>query len=47
MLEFDHIIPWAQGGLSDDPDNIRLLCRTHNQWTAREQTAPAQEAPGT
>ncbi|MBI5881503.1 MAG: HNH endonuclease [Elusimicrobia bacterium] len=35
MLEFDHIIPWAQGGLSDDPDNIRLLCRTHNRWAAR------------
>ncbi|MBI4678030.1 MAG: HNH endonuclease [Elusimicrobia bacterium] len=35
MLEFDHIVPWALGGLSDDPDNIRLLCRTHNQLAAR------------
>lgn len=35
MLEFDHIVPWALGGLSDDPDNVRLLCRTHNQWLAR------------
>ncbi|MFA5137665.1 MAG: HNH endonuclease signature motif containing protein [Elusimicrobiota bacterium] len=33
-LEFDHIIPWALGGTSNDPDNIRLLCRTHNQRAA-------------
>ncbi|MFA5140025.1 MAG: HNH endonuclease signature motif containing protein [Elusimicrobiota bacterium] len=35
MLEFDHILPWACGGRSDDPVNIRLLCRTHNQLHAR------------
>jgi hypothetical protein len=30
-LEFDHIKPWAKGGISTDPENICLLCRTHNQ----------------
>lgn len=34
-LEFDHILPFALGGRSDDPKNIRLLCRTHNQLMAR------------
>lgn len=34
-LEFDHITPFAFGGRSDDPKNIRLLCRTHNQLAAR------------
>ena len=34
-LEFDHIVPWARGGRSDDPSNIRLLCRAHNQVEAR------------
>ncbi len=31
-LEFDHIVPYSMGGRSDDPKNIRLLCRTHNQF---------------
>jgi 5-methylcytosine-specific restriction endonuclease McrA len=34
-LEFDHIVPWALGGRSHDPRNIRLLCREHNQTRAR------------
>jgi hypothetical protein len=34
-LEFDHIVPWARGGHSDDPSNVRLLCRAHNQAEAR------------
>lgn len=34
-LEFDHITPWAMGGRSDDPANIRLLCRAHNQMEGR------------
>ena len=34
-LEYDHIRPFALGGRSDDPDNVRLLCRAHNQQTAR------------
>lgn len=34
-LEFDHVQPWSLGGASDDPENIRLLCRGHNQAEAR------------
>lgn len=34
-LELDHVLPWSKGGRSDDPENIRLLCRAHNQHTAR------------
>lgn len=34
-LEYDHIRPWSMGGRSDDPDNIRLLCRAHNECAAR------------
>lgn len=34
-LEFDHAIPWAMGGASNDPANIRLLCKAHNQSEAR------------
>ena len=33
-LELDHIVPWARGGRSDEPGNIRLLCRAHNQSEA-------------
>ncbi|MBI5239507.1 MAG: HNH endonuclease [Elusimicrobia bacterium] len=28
-LEFDHVRPYALGGASDDPANVRLLCRAH------------------
>lgn len=45
-LEFDHIKPWALGGDSDAPANIRLLCRTHNRHLARgimEGLRPAEE----
>ena len=35
-LEFDHIMPWALGGRSHDPRNIRLLCRGHNQMRGRQ-----------
>lgn len=34
-LEFDHVKPFALGGRSDDPANIRLRCRAHNAWEAR------------
>jgi hypothetical protein len=34
-LQYDHITPWARGGRSDDPANIRLLCRAHNALEAR------------
>lgn len=30
-LEYDHIERFSEGGRSDDPANIRLLCRAHNQ----------------
>jgi hypothetical protein len=32
-LEIDHIIPWAKGGQSTR-ENLRLLCRAHNQLAA-------------
>jgi len=34
-LEFDHIVPWALGGRSDSPANLRLLCRAHNLLAGR------------
>lgn len=37
FLEYDHVTPWALGGASDDPRNIRLLCRAHNGLLARER----------
>lgn len=33
QLEIDHIVPRAKGG-SDDPHNLRCLCRKHNQLMA-------------
>lgn len=39
-LEYDHIVPWADGGRSDTPDNIRLLCRPHNQRLGRRRFGP-------
>lgn len=35
-LELDHLKPFALGGRSDDVENIRLLCATHNQLSARQ-----------
>ena len=32
-LEIDHIVPFSLGG-SHDPENLRLLCRAHNQLEA-------------
>lgn len=34
-LEFDHVRPHADGGTAT-ADNIRLLCRGHNQYEARQ-----------
>ena len=34
-LQYDHIRPWALGGTSE-PENIRLLCQSHNLWMAVE-----------
>ena len=39
-LEYDHIIPWADGGRSDTPANIRLLCRAHNHRLGRKRFGP-------
>jgi hypothetical protein len=39
-LEYDHIIAWADGGRSDTPENIRLLCRAHNQRLGRRRFGP-------
>ena len=44
-LEFDHITPYALGGRSDDPKNIRLLCRTHNQLMARRIFGAVADRP--
>ncbi len=35
-LEIDHIMPKALGG-SNEPTNLRLVCRAHNQWAAIKQ----------
>ncbi len=35
QVQLDHIIPKALGG-SDDPDNLRLLCRQHNLLMAEK-----------
>jgi hypothetical protein len=34
-LEFDHVVPRGRGG-SSEVENLRLLCRFHNQLTARQ-----------
>lgn len=39
-LEYDHVIPWASGGRSDTAENVRLLCRPHNQRLARRRFGP-------
>jgi hypothetical protein len=36
LLELDHVEPWAKLG-DAGVDNIRLRCRAHNQWHARER----------
>lgn len=43
-LQYDHIRPWALGGPSDDPANIRLLCRAHNLLLARKLFPAARRA---
>ena len=34
-LEIDHIVARAKGG-SDEPENLRVRCRSHNQLHAEE-----------
>lgn len=36
FLEWDHEMPFSLGGRSDDPNNIRLLCRSHNRLVASQ-----------
>lgn len=40
FLEYDHVVPYALGGRSDDARNIRLLCRAHNQEASRRLFGP-------
>ncbi|XGC79891.1 HNH endonuclease [Bdellovibrio bacteriovorus] len=35
QLQIDHVFPKALGG-SDKPENLRILCRTHNNLMAKE-----------
>lgn len=35
FLEYDHVDPFAWGGPSNEPANIRLYCRPHNQARVR------------
>ena len=39
-LEYDHIVPWAMGGSSTDPTNLRLLCHVHNLLAACDAYGP-------
>ena len=35
QLEWDHVIPWSQGG-GNDEKSLRVCCRTHNQYRTKE-----------
>jgi len=35
QLEWDHVIPWSQGG-GNDEKSLRVYCRTHNQYRTKE-----------
>ena len=45
-IEYDHLRPYAKGGRSDDPRNIRLLCRVHNQAAAEAIFGPRAPETG-
>lgn len=38
-VELDHVVPVAKGGRTE-AGNLRLLCRTHNQFEAERQLGP-------
>lgn len=44
MLELDHRIPRARGG-ADTPENLRLLCRPHNDAERRRILGEGQLSP--
>lgn len=45
-LEFDHVRPFAKGGRSESPRNVRLLCRLHNRMASEFVFGlPLPEAP--
>lgn len=44
-LEVEHCKPFAMGGSSTDPDNLKLLCKTHNQWEAIQAFGFSKMAP--
>lgn len=44
QLEIDHIIPRTQGG-SDEPENLRALCRQHNLYEAQRILGTETMAP--
>lgn len=44
-LEIDHIAPYSAGGRSDDPANLRLLCREHNQYERRRLLGEGRSGP--
>ncbi len=41
-LQIDHVRPWAMGGSSHEKENLRVLCRAHNQLLAREYFSKAR-----
>lgn len=45
-LEFDHVRPWAAGGVSCDPEGVRLLCKAHNLFEARRRGLGRPEERG-
>ncbi len=47
-LQIDHIHPYALGGSSEDPENLRLLCAVHNRyaWEERNQNPSLRKTVG-
>ncbi len=38
-VDVDHIVPWGLGG-SNEPDNLRVLCSSHNLFYAKQCFSP-------
>lgn len=45
-IEYDHVRPFAKGGRSDTPRNVRLLCRAHNALAAAAQGLSVKASAG-